>query len=155
MKNFFVLKDDMLLTSSKDSTLKVFALHSNMERRENSKIEFDRSAKEILSLTRLEQTTAFPNHVVAILKNAGFVDIWNVAEGKIETTLHVHENSVVRDVLISNGYLIVQLGGQEISKADENKRLIKIYSISSKVNQFLKAYFKIFLIFNQHLKNKK
>lgn len=58
----------MLLTCSKDTTMKVFLLHSNMERRENAEINLDRSANDITSLSSLDE-----QHVVAKLKNSLYI----------------------------------------------------------------------------------
>ena len=118
----------MLLTSSKDSTMKVFVFQANIERRENSTLEFDRSAKQILSINSLSET-----HVVARLKNSGFVDIWNVSEGKLENTLTIDENSPLADLFVVKNNCIVALLKQERSDIDKKPLTIKIFSFDSKV----------------------
>ncbi len=60
-----VLLEQMLMTCSKDSTMKVFLLHTNVARRENCEINLDRNLKDISYLVYLDE-----NHVVAKLKNS-------------------------------------------------------------------------------------
>lgn len=139
----------MLLTCSRDMTMKVFVLNANMDRRENSMLEFDRSAKEIVSLHSLMMPTTTSgdavngsgnveaHHVVAKLKNSAFVDVWDVGDGKIVNSIAIaSENEFVADVFVKNNYLVTRLERESNTDADK-KVTIRIFSYNLKVNKIL------------------
>lgn len=142
----------MLLTCSRDMTMKVFVLNANMDRRENSMLEFDRSAKDIVSLHSLMMTTTSSDavndsgndethrqvsHVVAKLKNSAFVDVWNVGDGKIVNSIAIAtENEFVADVFVKNNYLVTRLERESNTEVDK-KVTIRIFSYNLKVNKIL------------------
>ncbi|CAF0801193.1 unnamed protein product [Brachionus calyciflorus] len=121
---FFFVKDEMVLTTSKDGTVKVF-VSVQLEEKSELRFNFHKAVDEIKELINIDE-----ENLISTMKNSNQLHIWNKPSGKIVYNLLLNTDEIILNVFYAGSKLVVA------SQIDKDKLLLRLYSIKNQKSKF-------------------
>ena len=103
--------EEILITTSLDSTLKIF-FPRNFKNINESKVSFDRAQANLTRLYALEN-----ERLVSLCKDSNLVYFWNASNGKIMKNLEFESNEIVMECFF--GKLMLIVSRKELSSSEK------------------------------------